>query len=1536
MKTKTTKLTGILLTLVMLVTILGVFTLSATAAEDLTVSIDTGTSITLKDNDGDGYYDIGTADEMYAFAALVNGGNTKIDGELTADITVNTAVLKADGTLNGDGSAFRVWTPIGGKGVSSYGGDFEGNGKTISGLYFNDPSVQYVGFIGNSYGSVQNLTIKDSYFSGSGRVGGIAGSLVGHVSNCVNYATVVGSGNYAGGIIGYSDATVQNSSFNGSVNGYSYVGGIVGTNKYQIVQCTSFGYVTGTYSNIGGVAGENSDDIISCTNYSTVTGTNSSSDYVGGITGNNSYASSVANCHNSGAVSGASIVGGLVGRNDSTVMNSYNTGNVNGKGMIGGVAGYNTGNYILSCYNTGTVNGTGSYVSSIVGDNESTISLCYYLDTCGASGTGTAKTAAQFASGEVAFLLGDAFGQDVTTGEGDTTVDALPVFAAADGSNKLYRYSTGVCTANAVYKYANEETADQRTHDTSLTAAEHYNANGTCKNCGTQAAASLTTADETPVVTYYMTLKDAITAAQGTDGSTITLLDDVQLSTALSITSNKFTINLNGHNVNAANGATLSNSGDLTITGSGSYNGKIENRGTMVINANVDGEINTYGEKLTVIGGTIQSLIVHGEDIVSLKGGTFDNLKVIVNNPGSGVNDDSALKCLNKLLANGKVYSHYSTNLDRYNSEGYIHFGDDVARFDAWFASPVSVLEDDPVIPTISTQPVGADYTVIDTAEALSVTATNNDDGGTLSYQWYSDTDDDAIGGIAITDATEATYTPPTNVVGTVYYYCVVTNSKTGFDSESTTSSVAKVTIAKATPTASDFASILPITPVYDGETEEIDVTTADGIVGMGQITVWYKDADRNRLTGLPTNAGTYYVYIDVAEGDNYEAITELEIGWFTIEKATPVLTAPTAIEDLIYNGEKLALVNAGSTTGGTLRYGVIAGEYNSGTIYGPVLEEAIPTATDAGSYIVFYMVEGGDNYEDVAMQHITVTIGKATPTITVSASLDKVMPGYVIDITGATDAVDNSLNPTTFTVVDGEGYSVSGNTITIDDGVKIGSTITVKMISTETKNFLAGEGTITLTIGVPSIDTSELEKKIEELEAKLDDLDATFATDAELKAEVDALKAELQELKDTDTKTAEDIKAIDEKIAALDSVYASKAEFLAAVARLDDLTKNGGTIEQINAEIKKINDALSALNAENRLDAAEASLDTLINTTIPAINALISDNAYDISANTADIAKLKNTLANVQQTLTKLSTEDVRLASLISTLETELDALSDSLDTLAGRVDTAEKDIAALKAELATKYAELRGLIESNSNDIASINDTLQDINSILGTLATQADVESEVGILTALIDDLTDRIEANEGNIGANINAISALQSTVRALQATVASQNEALEQSISSLSSTLSVLETRIAQNEQNISALNTDLKKAIEDLNKAIADGDKALADEIDALEKALDDAKAALEKADADNKAELISKIEAADAALDEAIKAVQKNLDDAKAELDKALDDKIAALEARCDGLQTFIIVVCIISAVALCGCVTLAVFFIVDKKKKI
>ena len=100
----------------------------------------------------------------------------------------------------------------------------------------------------------------------------------------------------------------------------------------------------------------------------------------------------------------------MIGRNYKTVENCYSTGSISANGTdvkIGGVAGYDRG---------GARN-------------------CYYLsdsETDSFDGT-TAKTATQFASGEVAFLLGEAFGQKL--GENG---DPYPVFATE--SNKVYAY----------------------------------------------------------------------------------------------------------------------------------------------------------------------------------------------------------------------------------------------------------------------------------------------------------------------------------------------------------------------------------------------------------------------------------------------------------------------------------------------------------------------------------------------------------------------------------------------------------------------------------------------------------------------------------------------------------------------------------------------------------------------------------------------------------------------------------------------------------------------------------------------------------------------------------------------------------------------------------------------------------------------------------------------------------------------------------------------------------------------------------------
>jgi ribosomal protein L11 len=59
----------------------------------------------------------------------------------------------------------------------------------------------------------------------------------------------------------------------------------------------------------------------------------------------------------------------------------------------------------------------------------------------------------------------------------------------------------------------------------------------------------------------------------------------------------------------------------------------------------------------------------------------------------------------------------------------------------------------------------------------LTATAGSVSDGGTLSYQWYSNTTNSSENGTIVPNATGLTYQPPTSSIGTKYYYCVATNT---------------------------------------------------------------------------------------------------------------------------------------------------------------------------------------------------------------------------------------------------------------------------------------------------------------------------------------------------------------------------------------------------------------------------------------------------------------------------------------------------------------------------------------------------------------------------------------------------------------------------------------------------------------------------------------------------------------------------------------------------------------------------------------
>jgi uncharacterized repeat protein (TIGR02543 family) len=100
--------------------------------------------------------------------------------------------------------------------------------------------------------------------------------------------------------------------------------------------------------------------------------------------------------------------------------------------------------------------------------------------------------------------------------------------------------------------------------------------------------------------------------------------------------------------------------------------------------------------------------------------------------------------------------------------------------------------------PVISGQPAGGTYTA-NAAATLTVTA-GVTDGGTLSYQWFSNGANSSSGGTA-TGGTSASYAPPTATAGTVYYYVVVTNTNTAVNGAQTAQAVsntAAITVTDA------------------------------------------------------------------------------------------------------------------------------------------------------------------------------------------------------------------------------------------------------------------------------------------------------------------------------------------------------------------------------------------------------------------------------------------------------------------------------------------------------------------------------------------------------------------------------------------------------------------------------------------------------------------------------------------------------------------------------------------------------------------
>ncbi|SEQ42837.1 gliding motility-associated C-terminal domain-containing protein [Hyunsoonleella jejuensis] len=106
--------------------------------------------------------------------------------------------------------------------------------------------------------------------------------------------------------------------------------------------------------------------------------------------------------------------------------------------------------------------------------------------------------------------------------------------------------------------------------------------------------------------------------------------------------------------------------------------------------------------------------------------------------------------------------------------------------------------------PTITNQPISETICFGEAFNTLSVAFANG--VGTPTFQWYSNTVNDTTTGTPIAGETGTTYTPPSGMVGTVYYYAIITFSSGGCTE--ITSIISEQTVNE-TPDISDKTDII-------------------------------------------------------------------------------------------------------------------------------------------------------------------------------------------------------------------------------------------------------------------------------------------------------------------------------------------------------------------------------------------------------------------------------------------------------------------------------------------------------------------------------------------------------------------------------------------------------------------------------------------------------------------------------------------------------------------------------------------------------
>lgn len=279
--------------------------------------------------------------------------------------------------------------------------------------------------------------------------------------------------------------------------------------------------------------------------------------------------------------------------------------------------------------------------------------------------------------------------------------------------------------------------------------------------------------------------------------------------------------------------------------------------------------------------------------------------------------------------------------------------------------------------PSVVNQPQDQEICVDGSAQMLNFTTQNG--SGNATYQWFSNATDSVQGGTLIPGATQNTFTPSTNTVGTTYYYAEITFSDIVGPCATIKTEAAEI-LVKELPTVSLAPASDPVICVGGTLQNPLEVTHQGG---SGSVSYqWYSNTSNSydNAIAIGSNSNTftpavfnspnsYYYFAELTFGGSgcgnvRSNIIEIQVIPDPVVTVHPLSTQVVCQGDVPQNLH--VEVNGGISANYLYQWyeNTTANTHNGSLISGATQPDYIPNTTTSGVYYYYCQItqlEGGD-----------------------------------------------------------------------------------------------------------------------------------------------------------------------------------------------------------------------------------------------------------------------------------------------------------------------------------------------------------------------------------------------------------------------------------------------------------------------------------------------------------------------------------------------------------------------------------------------